>query len=1410
MPISASTSTSTSAAAPINQPMHAPLNNPPPTKSRAPRTRRLKLEAPWLILIALMLATLTATYQSYQRSKLEAQTRFVEKAQGAQQSLITELRSTADLLRDASALVSALPKIESGPWDAFFDAHRRIDSEFRGLVRIAYKSADPVNPILISRSYSDLSVDDEQINIEQNPDFIAALKLASETREMVTTNALRLADRQPEAIAIVAVILPVYMPAYASAYAAHSASNAFTKTTGIKTTKPAANSAAKLGLKATPLLGHLIALLRLDDIVNYISAHPERRLSLTLLSNNQTLYSNIQQASAKAPLYTQRFNMIPDHPQWALQVGSTPLLEQELANDTPRAIFLVGLMGTLLLTGLVWLLTRLRDQAETLAARITEKLRDQVKFTEDLIEFNPNPIFRKDADGRFTVVNRAWEQLSGRNRKDVLGKTNHDFQRPEVALQNELADKNLYASERGYEANEVFINNADGRKFETIISKQVLRRADGTVDGLIGTITDITPKKKLEQDLAQQQEQLDLVIRSAQQGIWDIELKPGGHRYFSERFFQMLGYSREHPFSDQNWRDHLHQDDVDNFALELVRHFKRETPYFDTEARVLKQNGEYIWVRVRAVAQHNEDGLAIRFVGSIGDITESKEAEAAMREANTRVVEAARAKEAFLATMSHEIRTPLNGVLGMAGLLSETALNGEQRDYIRLIHASGDTLLRLIDDVLDFSKIESGRMTLEAVPVEIITLVEEAFELVAEKAREKQLALIYDIRDDVPFYILGDATRLRQILLNMLSNAIKFTERGQIKLTMSCRRTLDGKLELEGRVADTGIGIPAERMSKLFQPFTQVDTSTTRKYGGTGLGLAIIRRLTQLMHGDVRIESTEGEGTTFIFTVATQTARGPLSPYMQRDVLDFVGKRLLLVEACVARHAGMHYFLSYWGFQTTVVLPENAAATLLAEPLTDIIMTDSVLPSENGDNLQHAMDTINAMRAANYQLPMPCILLSKFSRQDLLQRGVIPPVKHDIFLLRPCGRPKMFDALMRAVLREFSTDTAIRPLALKSAGQSNTAEKNLLGNTAAGEQIANNIDINISKPILDILVAEDNEVNQRVISGMLKNLHQRVILVENGLLAVQAATSRYFDIILMDIHMPELDGAGAMREIRAHFAGQRCPPIVAMTAYAMAGDREQYIEAGMDDYLSKPIRTSDLINLLHRFYDRQNLASRNHQGDNTSDGVAHALIHKKTFATPLPSTPPEVNPVKSLTHNGSGAQLGISAVNAASDASTSATIINISPVDTIPVLDKEQLEDLRYLPAVPTKSDHQNTADPVTSLLDLFQTKAIERMQIMEDCLAKHDWKRLADTAHSLRGASASVGFPRVAALCKDMESGARRLDTATSGADNDPQGQVNSLPSYAALDEIFKLIQHHYREADIALGQWLTIDSHH
>ena len=1350
------------------KPARAPLGSSPTVKARLSASTRLKLEAPWLILIALMLGTFTATYQSHERGKVEAQTRFIEKARAAQQNLISELHNTEDLLRSASALVIALPKIEPRQWNNFFEAHNVSGSEVRGLVRVIYKSAVPANPILLTHDYGSLADSKLHADIEQHPSVVGAISLADKIRKLITTDSLQINNDKSSQSALVALILPVY--------AANSPIVPALNPTREGKAKTIPHEELPLGSKLPPPLGHLIALVRLDDIVANVSANFGQRLSLTLLGDNQILYSAAKSAAIHTAAFSEELTVNPGQRQWILRVDSTLLFERELATDTTRAIFLVGTLGTLLLTGLIWLLTRLRDQAETLAARITEKLQDQVKFTEDLIEFNPNPIFRKDAEGRFTAVNRAWEQLSGRSRKDVLGKTNHDFQRPEVALQNELADKKLYASAEGYEANEAFISNVEGHKFETIISKQVLRRADGTIDGLIGTITDITPKKKLEQDLAQQREQLDLVIRSAQQGIWDVELKPGGHRYFSERFFEMLGYSPEQPLGDTNWRKQLHPDDVESFAHELVRHFKRETPYFDTEARVLKQNGEYIWVRVRAVAQHNEEGRAIRFVGSIGDITESKEVEATMREANVRVVEAARAKEAFLATMSHEIRTPLNGVLGMAGLLSETALNGEQRDYIRLIHASGDTLLRLIDDVLDFSKIESGRMTLEAVPVEIITLVEEAFELVAEKAREKQLALIYDIREDVPFYILGDATRLRQILLNMLSNAIKFTERGEIKLTMVARRTADGKLEIEGRVADTGIGIPAERLSKLFQPFTQADASTTRKYGGTGLGLAIIRRLTQLMRGDVRIESTEGEGTTFIFTFATQVARGPLSPYMQHDVLDFVGKRLLLVESCRTRHPGMHHFLTYWGFQTTVVLAENAAAALLADPLTDIIMSDLVLPSQHGDALQRVMTDMDAARAANHQPPLASILLSTFSRLDLQQRGVVPPVRHDVFLLRPCGKPKMFDALLRAVLREFNADVGSRPFAIQPVEDVTFVEKKQRINTTAAKQTSDKLPAMSGTHIFNILVAEDNEINQRVISGILKNLHQRVTLAENGRLAVQAAVAQDFDVILMDIHMPELDGTSAMHEIRAHFAGRHCPPIVAMTAHAMAGDRERYLESGMDDYLSKPIRTADVVLLLERIYDRQIMASDESQNEKEATGT---------------TVEPPVNHHQAASHP----------ISASSQAVVK-PIVAISKIEAIPVLDKEQLEDLRYLPAIPGGTASNSDTDPVTSLINLFQTKAIERIGIMKDCLAKQDWKQLADTAHSLRGASASVGFPRVATLCKDMELGARQLCNNQNDAD--------LLPLQVALDEIFELIRHHYREADNALIQWLTVDSDH
>lgn len=1282
---------------------------------------RFRLEAPWLILGALLLATFVSAYQNYQQSRLTADMRFGELAYASKLALAEEVRRDEELLRSASALVAALPDLNQQRWDSFFDARQDSFGEYHGLLVVQYEGAHAVSAkrLRLQRLFSASSEIPADDSLSTIPAVAEAIERADRSSNLTVSEAFPASGKDKKS-ALVAMVIPVYAP------------------------KGTTN--APVAMKPT---GHLIGLMRVDSIVAYIFKQRGRNLALALIDGDYAM-STINASTAHVdPAFTTDLTINLGNRPWTLRVQSTPSLESELLSNTPTTILAVGVLGTMLLAGLVWLLTRLREQAESLAKRMTEQLRDQVKFTEDLIEFNPNPIFRLDDAGRFVAVNRAWEQLSGRRRTEVLGKKYAEFQGAEMAEQNETHDRELFASSSGYSAMEAFITNADGRKYETIVAKQVLRRADGKMDGLIGTITDVTPIKRLEREVARQREQLNLVIRSSQQGIWDIELGEGHTQYFSDRFREMLGYGDNDFPKVFSWEEHAHPDDIAAFRDELRKHFKGETPFFDLESRVKRRDGDYFWVRTRAIAQRDEKGRAVRFIGSIVDITDRKQAEATLIEASARVTEAARAKEAFLATMSHEIRTPLNGVLGMTGLLAETRLNDEQRDYIRLIRASGDTLLRLIDDVLDFSKIESGRMMLESVPVETIMLAEEAIELVAEKAREKQLALLYDIRDDVPFYILGDPTRLRQILLNLLSNAIKFTQKGEVRLTMTVRSLADGKLELEGRVRDSGIGIPPARIAQLFQPFTQVDASTTRKYGGTGLGLAIVKRLTQQMGGDVCVESVEGEGATFIFTIQTQQARGPLRPYMQRDVFDFLGKRMLLVDQNDHRRPIVQYRYARWGFDVVVASPEEAAAVLRRGPSFDIVLTDMVMPSPAAEAFKVALAEEDASRAQRNLPSIASILQSSISRSELSQRGITPPFRHDMFIIRPAGQVKMFEALMRAALHQPNNDVATRPFTPEPVYDLEYTNKMRAlkadDNTPNIAAKANpRPPLPTSATSFHLLVAEDNEINQRVIQGMLSNLGHRITVVGDGKAAVRAALSTPFDAILMDIHMPEMDGMEAMAEIRAQLPDS-CPPIVAMTAHAMAGDREQYLNAGMDDYISKPIRVADLTALTER--------------------LAKRLSHAPAFAIASP-------PAGSLANAG-----------------------NAAPAfETIPILDIEQLEDLRYLPA---SSDSSNSDDSVGGLIRLFQGKAVERLNIMESSLASGDWKQLSEVAHSLRGAAASMGFPRVAASCKDIELASRRW--AEGPADR------AALPDKTELQKQFLVIKSSYNEANEALTKWFA-----
>jgi PAS domain S-box-containing protein len=1434
---------------------------------------RSRFELPWLVLAALLVGTLVAAYKSDQRADAAAARRFQEVTLAAQLSLQNDIQANRDMLESAAAFVSVLPNatIDAPTWTNFFKRLGANGENNHSLMRVDYvpysAATASASPVVAQLSYrlkewpNEASADS---GLATNPAVARAIADSGKQAGFAVSKPLQFTGKNSEAsvaIALVQTIAPAQRPS-------NVGSNSLNQ---IRTVETVTNPSAQTS-DTSDVSGHLVGYVDLGGILEKIARTEGTRITAALV--DESIPASSATGAANVQFSTVTGGDSPQEP-WKIRFTSTPQLDDELKDSSAKFILLVGIIASILLAGLIWLLTRLRQQAESLSASMTARLRDQMKLNEDIIEFNPSPIYRKDTNGRFIAVNRAWEQLSGYPRADILGKRNSEIQIPELAAENDAADRKLYEVEGGYDVSERFVTNADGKKFETMVAKQLVRRADGTVDGLIGTITDLSPVRRLEREIALQREQLDLVISASQQGIWDVELREGGNAYFSSAFRDILGFASGGFPTPYRWETNIHPDDQAAFAAEQIRHFKGKTPFFDMEARALRRDGSYVWVRVRAIARRNQDGRAARFVGSIVDISDRKDAEKMLIEGSSRIAEAAKAKEAFLATMSHEIRTPLNGVLGMAALLADTPLNEEQRDYIRLIRASGDTLLNLINDVLDFSKIEAGHMTLESVAVEVIALIEETFEIVAEKAREKRIALIYDVRDDVPFYILGDATRLRQILLNLLSNAIKFTEGGEVKLSLHAHRNQAGKIMLEGRVSDTGVGISEEQIAKLFSPFTQADASTTRKYGGTGLGLAIVKRLTEAMQGDVRVESILGEGATFIFTIETQQARGPLRPYMQREVFDFLGKRLLVVDHVTARREARLYRYKRWGFDVIAVGPDDAAATLRSKPGIDIVVSEFVQHSAEAMEFQEALAANDNARMAQRDKRIISLLLSGMTRTDLARQNIVPVIRHDFFLVRPVNVAKLFDALMRAVLGELGVDKSSRPYSPISertdpvdamittspsnalpalsrvpatyqphpvttvAPSANNAAAGLAVNTngqnIAGRDAANNQQVlettsdahtrgNSTRGnkagttrSYKVLVAEDNEVNQRVISGMLKNLGHQITIVDDGQAAVEAATRDYFDVILMDIQMPLLDGSAAMREIRAHFArtdGPPCPPIVAMTAHALAGDRETYLADGMDDYLSKPIRSIEVAAVLERTAGQLPQPSKNTLDARLTGTLATNLKPQASSAettSPLKAPAPTASPIPTMPTAPAPGTIKTAAKPSAKPAVFARSDL-ATRIDQLPLLDIEQLEDLRYLPATPGAAG--DAADPVGGLIRLFQSKAVERMEIIEICLANREWKALSEVAHSLRGASASMGFPRVAALCKDLELASRQLAEANAAAaDGSAQPNANTnaakspkLASQSELDEIFELTRYYYNQADAALREWLAV----
>ncbi|GAB6057858.1 PAS domain-containing hybrid sensor histidine kinase/response regulator [Desulfonatronum parangueonense] len=926
------------------------------------------------------------------------------------------------------------------------------------------------------------------------------------------------------------------------------------------------------------------------------------------------------------------------------------------------------------------------------AARdVTERVNNEAEFHRQtglitsLLDSIPDIIFYKDVDGVYLGCNPPFAEFVGRPREEIVGRTDYDLFEKHIADFFRKHDQKML-KKNASRHNEEWITYPDGRTILIDTLKTPYRGPDGKLIGILGISRDITERKRIEEKLAVSEDRYSRAIAGTGAGLWDWDMVENTV-YFSPLWKDMLGYEDHEIANDfSGWRNLWHPEDVARIETAINDHLEEKTKTYEIEHRLRHKDGSWRWILTRGDIHKNTTEKMVRWVGTNIDITERKQAEEALRRAMEQAEEASRIKGEFLANMSHEIRTPMNAIIGLGDLMMRTDLNAKQRDYLTKISGSSRMLLGVINDILDFSKIEAGRLELDRHPFRLDELLDQLKTLFAATADEKGLELLFRVAPDVPRSLICDSLRLGQILTNLLGNAMKFTESGRVEVGIeevhgstdgvhgsrfngsAVEETEDGGngvvaknlspdvvaqhaiysgaptpptvnreplnrepasiVKLRFTVSDTGIGMDAEEVARLFQAFSQADTSTTRRYGGTGLGLVISQRLVQAMGGDLGVESVPGRGSVFSFDLELPLVAGELD---RSDCPDETrpGARVLVADDQAVAREVLREILERCLLDVTEADSGLAAvdAVVQAEQAGtpfEFILMDWKMPGEL-DGLQ-AIQRLHQLRTEGVLSgpAAPVAIISAYSREDMP-----PDPPYNAFLAKPVTASTLMDAMIAA------TGGTLR--APVSTVPAHAAIPCFAGSS--------------------ILLVEDNLLNQEVAAEILRQTEATVTIANNGLEAVCLTQSHPFDLILMDLQMPEMDGFEATRRIRAAeihgsrfngstveettdggvdagatrgrpSAGPPSPtveqlnreplnrepsktvnqrkrtPIIALSAAVMEADRRRAGEAGMNGHVAKPIDSGELYAVLGRFLEQRGTVDR----ETESAGVSLAEI----------------------------------------------------------------------------------------------------------------------------------------------------------------------------------------------------------